>query len=332
MLGSKLIVRSLVVAGAVGGTALVVAGPERLGAIGNQTRDSINTVIDRHIEDPVALRSQLRSLQEQYPSKIAEIRGDLAELQAQSSQLTRELEISQRVVAMTDNDLGTLQAMIGKAEATQTAMPASIGGVTPIVQIVFANENLNLTDAYARANHIREVKETYAAREADIARDQGYLSQQEQRLTDLLCQLEREQTEFQTQIFALDRQIDAISRNNRMINVMEKRQASIDQHSRYKAHSLDQLTGRLADMRAKQEAQLQSLGKAQTNQSYENRAKYDLDARSQYHNNLNKAEQTTIKPNPAVIKITPDSPAPAEAPRSLGTSVDATPVKYRVNG
>jgi chromosome segregation ATPase len=332
MVGSKLIVRSLVVAGALGGTALVIAGPERLGAIGNQTRDSINAVIDQHIEDPVALRSQLRSLQGQYPVKIAEVRGDLAELQAQSAQLNRELEVSERVVALADSDLSSLQGLIGKAETTQTAMPASMGGMTPIVQIVFANETMNLTDAYARANHIREVKETYAARQADIERDRGYLSQQEQRLSDLLAQLEREQTEFQTQIFALDRQIDAIARNTRMIDVMEKRQASIEEHSRYKAHSLDQLTGRLADMRAKQEAQLQSLGKTQTTQNYENRAKFDLDARSQYHNNLNKADQTSVKVKPPVIRITPDSPDPISAPRPTSTSVDATPVKYRANG
>lgn len=332
MVGSKLIVRSLVIAGALGGTALVIAGPERIGAIGNQTRDSINAAIDKHIDDPIALRSQLRSLQEQYPVKIAEVRGDLAELTAQSAQLNRELEVSQRVVALADNDLASLQGLIGKAETTQTAMPASMGGVQPVVQIVFANETLNLTDAYARANHIREVKETYAAREADIERDQGYLSQQEQRLTDLLGQLEREQTEFQTQIFALDRQIDAIARNTRMIDVMEKRQASIEQHSRYKAHSLDQLTGRLADMRAKQEAQLQSLGKTQTTQNYENRAKFDLDAKGQYHNNLNKNDQTTFKPKAPVIRITPDSPAPVENSKPLGTSADATPVKYRANG
>lgn len=318
MLCGKFLVRSLVVGGVLGGTALLVAGPDRLGAVASQARDSVNSAIDAHIDDPVALRAQLRALMGQYPEKIAEVRGDLAELQAQSSQLARELEVSRRVVALAETDFGQIQSLIARAEAAQGAAEGAV------VQVVFSNEPLDMTAAYAKATHIGEVVNTYGQRAADIERDMGYLQQQESRLGELLAQLEREQNEFQTQIFQLDRQIDAIARNDRMIEVMAERQETIDEHSRYSAASLDQLTARLADIRAKQEAQLDSLGKTQTNANYENRAKYELDAKTRYHRTVGKPAPLAPAQTP-VIKIGPTSdPVPATpGPNAADASVPA---------
>jgi hypothetical protein len=107
----------------------------------------------------------------------------------------------------------------------------------------------------------------------------GYLQQQEQRLTALLGQLETEHTEFQTQMWALDRQVDQISRNDRLIELMEKRQTTIEDNSRYSASSLDQIAGRFADIRARQEAKLETLGTSTSTSNYEDRAKFDLDTR-----------------------------------------------------
>jgi chromosome segregation ATPase len=310
MLCSKVLVRSLVIAAAVGGTGLLIAGPERVGAVTTQARNSINSAIDKQIGDPVALRAQLRSLMEQYPAKIADVRGDLAELQAQSSQLKRDLEVSQRVVALANNDFGQMQTMIARAEAAQ----GSVNGA--VVQVVFDNQPLNLEEAYGKANHITEVREAYTARVTDIERDMGYLGQQETRLTELLGQLEREQTEFQGQVLQLDRQIDAIARNDRMIDVMQKREATIAEHSRYKAHSLDQLQTRLADLRAKQEAQLNSLGKSQSQANYESRAKFELDARSRYQSTVNKPAGE-IRVRQPVIQITPENAGETTTPAEL---------------
>lgn len=318
MLCSKILVRTLVAAAAVGGTALLVAGPDRVGAVTTQARNSINGAIDRQIGDPVALRAQLRSLMEQYPEKIADVRGDLAELQAQSAQLKRDLEVSQRVVALASADFGQMQTLISRAEAAQGTVDGAI------VQVVFDSQPINLEQAYAKANHVAEVKGTYEARAADIERDLGYLTEQESRLTELLGQLEREQGEFQTQVLQLDRQIDAIARNERMIDVLQKREATIAEHSRYKAHSLDQLQTRLADLRAKQEAQLNSLGKNQSQANYESRAKFELDARTRYQNNLTKPSPTPA--SRPVITITPNDAGQNGVPADLkseSTSVSA---------
>lgn len=289
----KALVRTAVITGLVGGAAVVVAGPERVGCLIHQTRGAINNQIDRAIDDPVALRSQIRTLEQQYPQKIAEVRGDLSELKAQTTQLAQERELSDRVVALADRDFGQMQTLIARAENAQAD--------GAVVRVVFNNQPVNLEDAYAKATRMQQVKEAHQSRIADIDRDMGYLGQQEERLTDLLTQLETEHASFQTQLWQLDRQIDAISRNERMISTMEKRQETIDRHSRYRADSLEQLNSRFAEIRGKQEARLQALNANRSLTNYEDRARIELDVR-----NLKDHKATEVHIKPPVVEIRPD--------------------------
>jgi NAD(P)H-nitrite reductase large subunit len=96
---------------------------------------------------------------------------------------------------------------------------------------------------------------------------------------EVLTKLETEQREFQAQMFQLDRQIDAIARNDRLIDVMQEREETIEEHSRFEAASLDQFQSKMADIRAGQEAQLERLASAEERTSYEEMAKQQLDAR-----------------------------------------------------
>ena len=98
----KTVVRAGVITALVGGAAVVIAGPDRVHAILHQARHSVNGAIDSKISDPVALRAQLRSLESQYPYRIEEVKGDLAELDAQMTQLRRELEVSKLSASMAD--------------------------------------------------------------------------------------------------------------------------------------------------------------------------------------------------------------------------------------
>jgi predicted RNase H-like nuclease (RuvC/YqgF family) len=275
---SKCIVRYAVIAGLVGGTAALVAGPDRLSALFSQAQGNINAAIDSQIDDPIALRQQMKSLAGEYPERIADVKADLAELRQQTGQLQREREVSERVVSLAEADFEQIKGLIERGE---TALAQSEGHAqhAQTVRVVFNNEPLDLKDAYARAGRIQQVHGAYATRVADIDRDMGYLQQQEQRLTALLGQLETEHTEFQTQMWALDRQVDQISRNDRLIELMEKRQTTIEDNSRYSASSLDQIAGRFADIRARQEAKLETLGTSTSTSNYEDRAKFDLDTR-----------------------------------------------------
>jgi conjugal transfer/entry exclusion protein len=99
-----------------------------------------------------------------------------------------------------------------------------------------------------------------------------------------------------------------------MIQIMQKRQRTIDEQSRYNAGSLDQITAHLADIKAKQEAKLAGLTADQQRTNYEDAAKIDLD-REQSAKKIKDARftPTRTKVKPSIIEIRPD-PAPAAKP------------------
>jgi chromosome segregation ATPase len=258
----------------------------------------------------VALRAQIRDLAAQYPRRIGEVRGDLAQLKEQQAQLNRDLAVSQRVVSMADGDLDKLSTALGHA---QTALIQNAGfgvetsdTVQHKVVIVFKNEKLEVEQAQVKSNQIAATRNAYAQRAADIQRDLGYLGQQERQLTQLLTKLEAEQTSFQTQMFDLDRQIDAISRNDRMIEILKDRQDTLNEQSRYRAASLDQITSKLADIRARQEATLDSLARAAEHFSYEDAAKAQLDREKALEPVEASPPAGKAAGGPAVIEINPD--------------------------
>lgn len=310
---TKHLIRYAVITGLVGGTAAVVAGPDRLGALFQQAQSKINTCIDSNIDDPIALRSQMKQLEGQYPERIAEVRGDLAELNEQVAQLKRELAVSERVVALTNADIDQMQTLISRAEAAQSTMHLASDSMdaaprAQIIRVVFNGESIDLKDAYTRANKIQQVRMAYANRANEINRDLGYLGQQESRLTQLATQLDTEYQDFQAQMWQMDRQVDTISRNERLITMMEKRQQTLDEQGRYGADSLQQLSSRFADIRAKQEARLETLGQSSNAINYEDRAKFDLDARKQYGSSKSLGPAAPVMPEaPTVIEITPES-------------------------
>lgn len=298
----KTVVRAAVITAVVGGVAVAAAGPDSVKAFLHQARHNVRKAVDSQVSDPVALRAQLRSLEEQYPKRISDVRGDLAELNEQIAQLERELAVSKKVVAMADGDLNQMQSVLAKAEEAKTQ------GVAQVVKVRFDGDHaVSLDDAYGKANRVGQLRNAYSARVSDIERDLGYLGQQKDRLSTLLTQLETERAEFQTQLWGLDRQVDAISRNDRMIEIMQKRQETIENHSRYQAASLDQITGHLADIRAKQESKLQMFSQNSEIKNYENAAKYLLDSeQAGQARQLKAARPKTVEISPSVIEIGPE--------------------------
>lgn len=301
----KHVIRFGLIGALITGAGLAVAGGPRVRAVMDQARHTINVKIDSNITDPVALRSQLRDLEGQYPQRIAEVRSDLTELREQMGQLVREQEVNERVVALADSDLDKLNSAVTQAEQAAFVQVASDGEPKRIV-ICFKSDRLSVDDAYTRVNEITNTRNAYSSRADDIERDLGYLAQQEERLVGLLSKLETERQTFQTQLWELDRKVDAVARNDRMIDIMEKRQRTIDEQSRYRAGSLDQITSRLADIKAKQESKLAALASDHARVNYEDMAKSQIDRE------MSKARKVKVvdrKPRPEVIEIHPsDTP------------------------
>lgn len=300
----KSLIRYTVIAGLVGGAAIAIAGPDRMRAMAQQVRGTIHGAIDKNIKDPVALRAQLRTLAAEYPERIGEVRADLSELKQQSAQLEQELSITQHSAMLASRDLDSLQTLISRAEQARGdgAVLVSHQARASVIRIVYEEQAMTVDQAYSRAKHAQQSLETFNRRIGEIERDIGFMSQQEKRLADLLVQLETERADFQNQLWQLDSQVDAVARNNRLIEIMEKRQATIDRHSRYRASSLDQIQSRLAELRSRQEAQLENLTKSGTGMDYEQRAKLEVESRRRTKN----FDGAPALPAPSVIEIRPE--------------------------
>ena len=266
------VIAVLLVGGVAAGT-YAIAGPDRARAVLSEVHQGVLSHIDAAIDDPSALRLQLQEMEREYPKRISQVRGDLAELDEEIRKLQREKKIADRVVELADADLGEIQTQIAEAAAQVQVQPASNR-----LRVVVNDRVLSLERASTRAQQIRNTRVAYANQSADADHDLVYLVEQKGRLEELLLQLETERAQFKTQILALSRQVDAIARNERLISLLEKRNETIQECNRYEAVSLDQITGRLASIRSRQEAELDLLSRTQSVETYEDVARMQLAA------------------------------------------------------
>ncbi len=250
--------------------AFAVAGKDRTRAVVHEIHGKMLESIDAQIDDPTALRSQLREMEQEYPKRIAQVRGDLAGLQSEIRGLDREQSISERVVALADQDLARLETQLAAQVRTGEAE------LVAVTTVSLDGHVYSVERAQVRLHQIRSTRLAYANRAADAQHDLSYLQKQGVRLEDLLGKLEAERAEFRSQIMGLARQIDAIARNDRLIKLIEKRNRTIQECSRYEAVSLDQISGRLAQIRTRQEAELDILANAQAQTDYEDMARMQL--------------------------------------------------------
>jgi septal ring factor EnvC (AmiA/AmiB activator) len=304
----KCIVRFGVISALALGTGAVVAewaSPGSVGAMAGQAKNAITHAIDSNIENPVALRAQIRALETEYPKKIGEVRSDLNDVQEQIGQLRHQQAVSDKVVALTQADLTQLDGMIEQARGVQSQN----NGV--LVRVSFQRTSLDLSDAYAKRAQIEQTAKFHTERVKELTRDLGYLVQQEQQLASLRDRLETERAEFQAQLFQLDAQIDSIDRNDRLISMMEKRQKTIDEQSRYRTDSLDQLHAQLSSIRTEQQARLEAITSADHARDYETEAEYLI---QQGDDGPVVLPETGFQIDPEVIEITPETLPEATKP------------------
>ena len=294
------------VIGTIVGGAAIIAFPGRAGALASQAKSNIETVIDRNIDDPVKLRHQLHELEGKYPKKIGQVRADLGELRAQIAEVQREYKINQRVVAYADQDLAALEEALGEARSVR----ADRGGRGyAIVRVVLDGRPMDPDQAMSKGNEIRETRSAYASRAADLEVQLGYLNQQEQRLAGLLTKLETERSEFQAQLWQLNREIDSIARNERLIEMMERRQKTIDELSPYSADTVKQVKTRIASVLSQQEQRLEALAGRDGAVNYEERAKWELDREERGVPHESEAHDSSFEAfeGPEIIDLTPRS-------------------------
>jgi hypothetical protein len=264
----KVAVISTVLLGMAGAGAYALMGKHRSEAVVHEIHDNLLESIDAHLDNPALMRSQLRELEREYPERIASVQSDLAEIRHEIKQLDQEMQISERVVVLADGDLARLQTQVA------AQVPAEAG--LQLVSVRLDGATYTPDSARTQLERVRATRAAYASRAADARHDLGYLEKQAARLEELLAKLQGEQTEFRAQVVGLNRQIDAIARNDRLLELLEKRNKTIEECSRYEAVSLDQITSRLDQIKGKQEAALDLLASEERATDYEDLARQQL--------------------------------------------------------
>jgi chromosome segregation ATPase len=254
---------------AVAGGAAMVVGPDRVEAAIDQATGRLEQLVDDRIEDPVALRQKLATLQRRYPERISQVRQDMTELTREIARLEQERAVSARAVELIDNDLAALGPAVDEARERQDGRAA-------LAAVAFDDEVLSLPNAKSKLEQMRRSRLGFASRAADAEHNLKYLRQQETRFDELLQQLETENTQLTLQLVQLEREVESIARNERLIELLEKRQRTLDEASRYEAVSLGGITSELARIRTEQEARLDHLAASRDATNYEDMAKSQL--------------------------------------------------------
>ncbi len=254
---------------ALGGLTLLI-GPHKVAAGLHQIRSQVQMVVDRAVDEPAALRHQLERMADQYPDRIATVRGELAEVGHQLAQFHRDADISNRVVALTTEDLTELKTLVVRAESSSDVRA---------VFVRFKGVRFDVPQAYTEAHRINDVRINYQDRAASNVQQISMLTEQKSRLTDICDRLESEYATFQTQMWQLDSQIDAIERNERLIKMTEDLQATLDSYDRWgEIGNLKQLEGKLAELRTIQKAQLDTLRQTGLRIDYAKEAASQIDS------------------------------------------------------
>jgi phage shock protein A len=268
------ITRCIIRWGLIGGLALggatLLIGQERMSDGFAQIRVKAQNCVDDLVDNPIALRRQLEQLADEYPERIAEVRGEMAGVDHQLALIGKDMDLSKRVVAMTTDDLRQLKTLVAQAEAKQAS-------TTRNVSLRFEGNRFNVDEAYAEASRINHLRVSYKDRFAHDQQQFDFLTEQNARLADILGSLEGEFTSYTTQLQQLDRQIDAIERNERLIELTERQQETLASYDKYnKVANLNQLEAKLAELRTIQEAQLESLSSRGVKDDYIKRAHAEM--------------------------------------------------------
>ncbi len=256
---------------ALGGLTLLI-GPHKVAAGLHQIRSNVQMVVDRALDEPAALRRQLVQMADQYPDRIATVRGELAEVEHQLAQFNRDSEIATRVVALTTEDLTELKTLVVRAESNPN-------DAVRAVFVRFKGIRFDVPQAYTEAQRINAVRLNFQDRAASNVQQISMLAEQKARLMEICDRLESEYATFQTQMWQLDSQIDAIERNERLIEMTKDLQATLDDYDRWgEIGNLKQLEGKLAELRTIQKAQLDTLRQTGLRIDYAKQAAHEIDS------------------------------------------------------
>ena len=256
---------------ALGGLTLLI-GPHKVAAGLHQIRVKAQTIIDQVSDEPAALRHQLQVMADKYPERIAEVRGELAEVNVELEEFNYDSEVAARVVAMTTEDLVDLKTLVVKARNVSNSNTYNT------VYLRFKGVRFDIDQAHSEGNRINDVRVSFQDRLASSKQQMSFLAQQKGRLIEILDRLDSEYSSFQTKMWQLDSQIDAIERNERLIEMTKDLQATLASYDSWgEIGNLKQLEHKLAELQTIQTAQFETLRQSSVRWDYAKEAARQLD-------------------------------------------------------
>ncbi len=232
---------------------------------------SVQSQLEDAADNPAALRDQLQRLEAEYPKRIQAVQQDLGELIGEAKRLRWEQAVSERVVEMAQVDLNQ-ETGLATGEAAGKALVRAAG---------FPSANQPSRAMSPTAKRLVSLLDTHNQKAEDASRDLGYIEAEITRFQALLEELETERADYHSQLQQLNRQVDSIRRNERLLSMLRERQGVLAEASRFESHSLNQITGRLEGIRSQQEAELDLLSGTEMEVDYEGRAKAELKCQDQ---------------------------------------------------
>jgi len=266
----KCIFRTALIGGLALGGATLLLGPDRMLAGFDCVKTKVQHVVDDVMDDPVALRRELAQLANELPEKIADIEGEISIVDRQIVQLGSDTEVARGVVAKATTKMEDLHSLLTRAAATRESTGQD-------VQVRYNGNRYDLRGAREAFNRYSAMRTSYQDRLAANERDLQYLGEQRDRLIEYVGRLQTEYTTIQTQMYQIDRKIEAIARNERLVDALEEREKSLAEFdTTFDMNSLEQLQAKLDKWETEVSARLERFDRQTEWRDLEEEVKFEI--------------------------------------------------------
>lgn len=259
------IVSGLVVFGLVS-----IVGATRVKTAWWSVRDHLRANVDELVDTRIALQHEIRKLQKAYPQRIADLRYQVREIERDLTDCEKDRRICEEVVALCESDADVLQRKLLAAEAEGDEV-----GLVP-VRVEFRAEQLQRSDALHRAARITETAVTYRGRLIDLESEKELLAEERVRIRAELAELESEYRQFKAEIGSMNREIDALKRKEKLVDLAKRRQHEQDDLFSDRASALQVVRDRIEKKKIELEETLRGYRSFRSGNEYEARARLRL--------------------------------------------------------
>jgi len=252
------------------GATVAVLGKHRAMELARTMKSAAQASADDVIENQKELKQQVDELRKSYPEKIAKLRNAIRTEEQNLAHVERDQEVCLEVLELCESDLSELKPQLESASIAIDDAPSAIR---------FRGRIYSINEAQSLAARAVETHESYSVRYNGLANEAELIRNELSVLNEHLKELRAEQEAFESEYRAIQREIDRIQHNKRLIKLAEERQSARNAYGEKesgKLASLSALRDQLSDVRTLQEEQLRALKVGPAESSYEDRARLSM--------------------------------------------------------